>query len=73
MSRQNIETFVKAVAVGVIATVVGLGIVTLTWSTMHFLRRATERSFQAPQNDHLTSLRLTPLPVVITSDRIGCS
>ena len=37
MSRQNIETFVKAVAVGVIATVVGLGIVTLTRSTMLFL------------------------------------
>ena len=72
MSRQNIETFVKAVAVGVIATVVGLGIVTLTRSTMLFLG-ATERSFQAPQNDHLTSLRITPLPVVITSNRIGCS
>ena len=72
MSRQNIETFVKAVAVGVIATVVGLGIVTLTRSTMLFFG-ATERSFQAPQNDHLTSLRITPLPVVITSDRIGCS
>ena len=37
MSRQNIETFVKAVAVGVIATVVGLGIVTLTRATMLFL------------------------------------
>ena len=56
MSRQSIETFVKAVAVGVIATVVGLGIVTLTRSTVLFFG-ATERSFQAPQNDHLTSLR----------------
>ena len=73
MSRQNIETFVKAVAVGVIATVVGLGIVTLTRSTMLFFGATAPRSFQAPQNDHLTSLRITPLPVVITSDRIGCS
>ena len=73
MSRQNIETFVKAVAVGIIATVVGLSIVTLTRSTMLFLGATAPRSFQAPQNDHLTSLRITPLPVVITSDRIGCS
>ena len=38
MSRQNIGTFVKAGAVGVIlATVTGLGIVTLTRATMLFL------------------------------------
>ena len=73
MSRQNIGTFVKAGAVGVIATVAGLGIVTLTRATMLFLGATAPRSFQAPQNDHLTSLRITPLPVVITSDRIGCS
>ena len=38
MSRQNLGTFVKAGAVGVIlATVAGLGIVTLTRVTMLFL------------------------------------
>ena len=38
MSKQNIGTFVKAGAVGVIlASIVGLGIITLTRATMLFL------------------------------------
>ena len=43
MSRQNIGTFVKAGAVGVIlATVAGLGIVTVARATMLFLGATTQ-------------------------------